>query len=178
MANLNPAGSALVYSSYYGGTASDSAAGIAVDVEGAAYVAGWTESSIPTTSGAFQTSPVGAVGDDNAFLLKISGSLVPTGGQIWQPGPAPFINLPWKSAPALTFVWTSVSGALDYHLKVTNCGTTTFWDQDEGLNTTSGSVPVALGMVCASLTTKFNSTSVTYNYKYDVVEFNLGPGKP
>jgi len=54
---LNAAGSALVYSTFLGGSAGDSAAGIAVDATGAVYVAGSTSSSdFPTTAGAFDTS--------------------------------------------------------------------------------------------------------------------------
>src|SRR5262249_760251 len=51
---LNASGSALVYSTYLGGTDFDSAHGIAVDGAGNAYVMGETLSSdFPTTAGAF-----------------------------------------------------------------------------------------------------------------------------
>ncbi len=62
MTKFNPAGSALMYSTYLGGASAegDSANGIAVDSSGNAYVAGTTHSSdFPTTSGAFQTRFVG-----------------------------------------------------------------------------------------------------------------------
>ncbi len=50
VAKLNPAGSALVYSTYLGG-GSDNGTGIAVDSSGSAYVAGWTQSSdFPTAN--------------------------------------------------------------------------------------------------------------------------------
>jgi len=53
---LNPAGSALVYSTSLGGSVGDIANGIAVDNTGAAYVTGFNESSdFPLTPGAFQT---------------------------------------------------------------------------------------------------------------------------
>ena len=56
----------LLYSTYLGGTYSDSSTGIAVDMGGNAYVVGTTSSSdFPTTPGAFQTSGRGA------FILKI-----------------------------------------------------------------------------------------------------------
>jgi len=56
----------LLYSTYLGGTYSDSSSGIAVDMGGNAYVVGTTSSSdFPTTPGAFQTSGRGA------FILKI-----------------------------------------------------------------------------------------------------------
>ncbi len=54
---LNPTGTALVYSTYLGGTGGDSGWGIAVDTAGNAYVTGYTSSTdFPTTAGAFQTT--------------------------------------------------------------------------------------------------------------------------
>ncbi|MCU1383158.1 MAG: hypothetical protein JWL71_1855 [Acidobacteria bacterium] len=51
---LNPAGSALVYSTYLGGARSDAGLGIAVNARGAAFVTGWTSSAdFPTTPTAF-----------------------------------------------------------------------------------------------------------------------------
>ena len=53
---LNPTGSALVYSTYLGGTAADEGEGVAVDGAGNAYVSGTTSSTnFPVTPGAFQT---------------------------------------------------------------------------------------------------------------------------
>jgi len=46
VAKLNPAGSALVYSTYLGGSSGDQAIGIAVDADGNAYVTGFTGSAI------------------------------------------------------------------------------------------------------------------------------------
>ena len=54
---LNPTGTALVYSTYLGGTGYDQGAAIAVDTAGNAYVTGYTDSTdFPTTAGAFQTT--------------------------------------------------------------------------------------------------------------------------
>jgi len=73
---LNPTGTALIYSTYLGGTGQDSGQGIAVDTAGDAYVTGYTESTdFPTTSGAFQTSNMSTRGGDNAFVTKLD----PTG---------------------------------------------------------------------------------------------------
>jgi hypothetical protein len=73
---LNPAGSALVYSTYLGGSgghSGDSGRGIAVDNVGNAYVTGWTDSSnFPTTPGAFQTTQTTA-GTIIGFVAKFSG---------------------------------------------------------------------------------------------------------
>ena len=67
---FNAAGSALVYSTYLGGSGGDFGGGIAVDFAGDAYVAGYTDSTnFPTTTGAFDTT---SGGDRDAFISKIS----------------------------------------------------------------------------------------------------------
>ena len=68
---LNQHGSALVYSTYLGGSVADAGNGIAVDGEGNAYVTGLTSSTdFPTTLGAFQTTFGGAPND--AFVSKLN----------------------------------------------------------------------------------------------------------
>ena len=70
---LNPAGSALVYSTFLGGSAFDSAAGVAVDGGGNAYVAGGTGSpDFPTTAGAFDRT----TGGGYITKLNATGSAV------------------------------------------------------------------------------------------------------
>lgn len=74
---INATGTALVYSTYLGGSVFDSAAAIAVDASGSAYVAGHTASSdFPVTKGAFMTlcdgSTCGYYGPSNGFLTKLS----------------------------------------------------------------------------------------------------------
>jgi hypothetical protein len=76
VSKLNPAGSALVYSTYLGGSGSDGASGISVDAAGNAYVAGGTSSiDFPTTAGAFQAT---LAGSGNAFVAKLD----PTGSAL------------------------------------------------------------------------------------------------
>ena len=66
---LNPAGSALVFSIYLGGSSNDRGLGIAVDSSGNAYVTGYAGSTdFPTTPGAFQTTFSGVW----SFVAKIS----------------------------------------------------------------------------------------------------------
>jgi Beta-propeller repeat len=70
---LNANGSALVYSTFLGGSESDEGHGIAVDAAGNAYVTGFTLSTnYPTTPGAFDTSYGGAPSD--AFVTKLDAS--------------------------------------------------------------------------------------------------------
>jgi hypothetical protein len=69
-ARLNPSGSALLYSTYLGGTGDDAALGLATR-SGAAYITGYTTSSLdfPTTPHAFQ--PTYGGGSSDAFITKI-----------------------------------------------------------------------------------------------------------
>jgi hypothetical protein len=69
---LNPAGTALLYATYLGGTGQDEGAAIAIDAAGAAYVAGTTYSSnFPTTASAYQRA-LGGVRD--AFVTKLDAA--------------------------------------------------------------------------------------------------------
>ena len=68
---LNSTGSALVYSTYVGGSGYDVGTGIVVDSTGDAYVGGGTSSlDFPATVGAFQTVNKGG----NAFLVEVNPS--------------------------------------------------------------------------------------------------------
>ncbi len=76
VSELNSTGSALVYSSYLGGTAASYGSGIALDASGAAYVAGWTTSKdFPVTQGAYDTVWGGT---NEVFVAKVA----PGGGAI------------------------------------------------------------------------------------------------
>jgi hypothetical protein len=92
---LNPAGSALVYSTYLGGSGGvvnqsatlffrggDLASGLAIDSSGNAYVTGSTASAnFPVTSGAYQTTNHdqpgcvgGCIGGYNAFITELNST--------------------------------------------------------------------------------------------------------
>jgi hypothetical protein len=72
VAKLNPAGSALIYSTYLGGTGSDYGYAIALDGSSNAYVTGYTTSTnFPTTAGAFQRVFGGSY---DAFVAKLDGA--------------------------------------------------------------------------------------------------------
>ncbi len=70
---LNPAGSALVYSTYLGGSGTDSGTGIAVDSSGSAYVTGITTSgNFPLASPIDNTLGSNAV--DDVFVTKFNAA--------------------------------------------------------------------------------------------------------
>jgi len=70
---LNATGTALVYSTYIGGSSTDEGYGIAVDGSGSVYVTGSTESSdYDVTAGAFQTTYGG--GDYDVFVTKLDAT--------------------------------------------------------------------------------------------------------
>jgi hypothetical protein len=74
---LNALGNALVYSSYLGGSGSDTGLGITVDTSGNAYVTGGTDSTDFLTAGPVQASFQG--GSENAFVAKIGEAVCPSG---------------------------------------------------------------------------------------------------
>jgi hypothetical protein len=74
VAELNPSGTNLIYSTYLGGSAGDWATAIAMDAAGEAYVAGQTYSTdFPVTQGAFQVQNNAAgLQVTNAFVTKLN----------------------------------------------------------------------------------------------------------
>ncbi len=69
---LNAAGTALVYSTFLGGSGDDDVRGLAIDASGNAYVTGRTQSTnFPTTVGAFQTKSGGFI---DAFVTKLNAA--------------------------------------------------------------------------------------------------------
>jgi hypothetical protein len=72
VAKLNAAGSALVYSTYLGGSGGDVGQGIAVDAAGNAYVTGGTGSTdFPLAGNPLQSS---LRGPQNAFVAKLNAA--------------------------------------------------------------------------------------------------------
>ena len=73
VSKINASGTALIYSTYLGGSDVDAASGIARDAAGNVYVTGYTASSnFPVTANAFQSSLNGAARD--AFVTKLGAS--------------------------------------------------------------------------------------------------------
>ena len=72
LTKLNSSGTALLYSTFLGGTDGEEGRGIAVDGSGNAHLTGYTySSSFPTTSGAYDTSFNGLT---DAFVTKLNSS--------------------------------------------------------------------------------------------------------
>ncbi len=71
-ARLSASGSSLAYSTYLGGAGDDRALGLWLDDDGAAYIAGRTESyNFPTTAGAYRTTLEGRA---DAFVARLSSN--------------------------------------------------------------------------------------------------------
>jgi uncharacterized protein (TIGR03437 family) len=87
VAKFNPSGVAVLFATYWGGSAPDIAFAITLDSSGNAYVAGATSSSdFPVTASAFQTASAGPPPDPgdpdpdgDAFITKFS----PSGAAVW-----------------------------------------------------------------------------------------------
>ena len=81
VAKINPAGTALVYSTFVGGTNFEWGRGIAIDAANNVYVTGQTQSSnFPTTGGAFDrtfnvdTCPRCGIDQYDAFVFKLNAA--------------------------------------------------------------------------------------------------------
>ena len=68
---LNSAGSALIYSTFLGGSGSDTGEGIAVDSVGSAYIVGITNSADFPTVNSFLSAKAGF---RDAFVTKLNGA--------------------------------------------------------------------------------------------------------
>ncbi len=122
VAKINPAGTALAYSTYLGGNGRDQGLGIAVDATGGAYVTGITESSnFPGTTGSLIQSTSNPA---DAFVAKISFTPTASAGPdqpvvtVPPASPAPPILMGTlvtldgtaSSGSSLTFNWTQLPG--------------------------------------------------------------------
>jgi hypothetical protein len=72
MVKINPTGSALTYSGYFGGSGNESAYGIAVDASGSAYLAGQTSSPNLSVVNTAWTGAAALRGNTDAFVAKIN----------------------------------------------------------------------------------------------------------
>ena len=125
VAKLNDAGSALIYSSYLGGSGDDQGLGIAVDSASNAYVTGNTISAdFPTTPGAFNTTVGGGFvtmfADLAPSVVAAPGSLTFLSQLIATTSAAQTVTLTNNETSALTIVGITTSGDFS---QVNTCGT-------------------------------------------------------
>lgn len=143
VAKLDPTGSALLYSTFLGGSQYDFAREIAVDMEGCAYVAGETGSSdLPTTNGAFDPTSNGGA---DAFVTKLD----PTG----------------SSLRYSTFLGGGASdGAQGITVDAAGCAYVTGKTDSQEFPTTSGAYSVSLRTVSDAFVTKLDPTGSSLYY--------------
>ncbi len=139
VSELNPSGSGLLYSTYLGGSAGGRGGSIAVDGSGNIYVAGYTGDTLPTTSGAYQTTYGG--GSDNAFFSMIDPAGNGAGDLVYS-----------------TYLGGS-GGALGYGIALDSVGGVyVSGSTDAGFPTTSGAYQTAIGGSNNAFVVKFDVT--------------------
>jgi len=140
---LNATGSALIYSTYLGGSSFGWGSGIAVDASGNAYVAGSTESGdFPTTLGAFQTTSAGGW---DAFVSKL--------------------NTAGSSLLYSTYLAGSgEDGASSIAVDVSGSAYVTGETSSANFPTTPGAFQTTLGGTAAAFVTKLNATGSALVY--------------
>ena len=150
VANLNASGSALLYSTYLGGSSNGVGSAIAVDSSGNAYVSGSTSSSdFPTVNPLQATKASASSSIATAFVAELS------------PGPAPAVSF---STPTLNFGSASATSP-PQSVTVTNLGnaslsiTSITASGDFALVTTATSCPYGGGAVAPEATC---TTDVTF----------------
>ena len=107
VAKLNPAGTALVYSTYLGGDGSSYGNGIAVDSAGDAYVTGYTDSTNSRPPPAPSRRARGSDGTD-AFVAKLN----PAGSALVY---STYLGGSWRRIRATASPWTRPASLRDGH---------------------------------------------------------------
>jgi Beta-propeller repeat/Domain of unknown function DUF11 len=101
VSKFDPTGATLLFSTYLGGTGTDSSAGIAVDAAGNSYVAGTTTSGdFPTSTTAFQTTPLGP--GTHAFVSELDATGATLKYSTYLSGSATVAGTPNDTAKGMT----------------------------------------------------------------------------
>jgi Abnormal spindle-like microcephaly-assoc'd, ASPM-SPD-2-Hydin/Beta-propeller repeat len=139
---LNSTGSALSFSTYFGGSGGDAASGIAVDSTANIYITGVTGSSdFPVTTGAFQTT----FKTGSAFVAKLSPAAAT--GVILSPAAVNFGNQPVSlTSQALIVTLANLTGSPLTINKISISGANAA-DFAVGNTTCTGSI--AVGATCS-----------------------------
>jgi hypothetical protein len=160
VSKLNSTGTALVYSTYLGGSGNgggtgESAFGLALDGSGNAYVVGSTDSAdFPTTSGAFQTTDTAAANQSaSAFVTKLNATGTALGWSTFLGGSGPD-----GGGDVAYAVAVSSSG----NVFVTGSAGSTDFPVTSGAYQTAN--PAAANSQTAAFVTEFNSTGTAQVY--------------
>jgi hypothetical protein len=158
---MNPAGSALTYSTYLGGTLQDYARGLAVDTAGSAYLVGFTSSTNFPTSSPFQASNGGG---QDAFISKfnpagsaltystylggtgsedINNAAVDSSGNLYISGNTSSSNFPTVSPFQSTFNGGTNDATV---AKINPSGSALVYSTYLGGNTADNAISVAIGI--------------------------------
>jgi hypothetical protein len=112
VAKLNPAGTALLYSTFLGGSENASGSAIAVNASGDAYVAGYAMfTDFPVTTGAFQTTNnASAESTTNAFVAELNATGTGLVYSTWLGGSGAAINADVHSGDSADAIAVDASG--------------------------------------------------------------------
>jgi uncharacterized protein (TIGR03437 family) len=178
---LLPAGNALVYSTYLGGSGSDSANYLAVDAIGAAYIAGETSSTnFPTSSPYQSTNRGGPYYYDDAFVTKLQ---LPTTVATNPPGLAVVVDGINLTSPQ-AFDWAPGTSHTINATSPQNSGGTSYvfanWS-DGGGQTHSIVASSSLATYIANLASgttfpQINGGGVVNNASYNLQSSSVAPG--
>jgi len=200
---LNPTGTALIYSTYLGGTSDTDAYAIAVDAAGNAYVVGYAGPGFPTTPGAFQTADKSKIPSYNAFVTKLNptGSALVystyVGGSMWDAANAIALDATgnaYVTGSTASSDFPTTLGAFQpiyrasaqswnaFVTKLNADGTallySTFlggsnWDQASGIAVDAQANAYVTGVTCSS---DFPITPLSFQMLYLGSPFSQGPG--
>lgn len=183
VAQFNPAGSALVYSTYLGGSGIDFAHAITVDSAGNAYVAGGTGSTDFPTVNPLQPANAGSY---DAFLVKISSAIPAVtlspaslifGNQTVNTTSAPK-SVKLTNAGAATLNISSITASGNFAVSSTTCGATLAATKSCNINVTF--MPPSLGSFLGTLTiadSASNSPQTASLTGAGVLPVTLTPGR-
>ena len=84
LTKLDPTGSSLIYSTFFGGSKKEQALRVVLDGSANAYITGFTLSNnFPTTSGAFQTAYGGGTSRGDAYVAKLNPGASGAASLVW-----------------------------------------------------------------------------------------------
>jgi len=164
LVSVNPAGSALTYSTYLGGTSpgttdlpniGDVGAGVAVDSSNNAYLVGTTTSDdFPTTTNAFKQGPLPPVLNETAFVSRIDTTKSGTASLIY----STFLGSPSQSQSATDHDFGNAIG-----LGPSNVAYVTGQTESPDFPTTPGAYSTTAASSDVAFVTKIDTTQSSGN---------------